>query len=143
VRATDYLVLELPSLDVNVALARLVVAAFAARLEFTLTEIEEIKVAVSEAVTNAVVHAYGHHPGLVRIQAWVEDGALLVTVCDQGVGIDDVFRAREPAFSTVAERMGMGFSFMEAFCDELRVDSSPGRGTTIHMLKRPRRLPVD
>lgn len=142
-RATDYLILELPSLDVNVALARLVVAAFAARLEFTLTEIEEIKVAVSEAVTNAVVHAYGDRPGVVRLEARVEDGGLLVTVYDQGVGIADIARARQPAFSTVAERMGMGFSFMDAFCDQLRVDSSPGRGTTIHMIKRPRRLPVD
>jgi len=143
VRATDYLILELPSLDVNVALARLVVAAFAARLEFTLTEIEEIKVAVSEAVTNAVVHAYGDRSGVVRLEARVEDGGLLVAVHDQGVGIADIARARQPAFSTVAERMGMGFSFMEAFCDQLRVDSSPGRGTTIHMVKRPRRLPVD
>lgn len=142
-RATDYLILELPSLDVNVALARLVVAAFAARLEFTLTEIEEIKVAVSEAVTNAVVHAYGDRSGVVRLEARVEDGGLLVAVHDQGVGIADIARARQPAFSTVAERMGMGFSFMEAFCDQLRVDSSPGRGTTIHMVKRPRRLPVD
>ncbi|MEW6521951.1 MAG: anti-sigma F factor [Bacillota bacterium] len=140
--AADYMILELPSREDNVALARVVVGAFAARLDFTLAEIEEIKVAVSEAVTNAVVHGYRESPGVVRIQAHVDDGRLVVSVSDRGVGIEDIAQAREPAFSTVPERMGMGFAFMESFSDELSVESMPGQGTTVRMTKRPQHRTV-
>lgn len=129
--------LEIPAQGPNVALARLAVAAFAAGLDFTLPEIEEIKVAVSEAVTNVVLHAYGAAGGTITITAAIDAGRLLVTVADAGRGIADVKRARQPGQSTCPGRTGLGFSFMESLMDEVAVDAAPGRGTTVRMVKRP------
>ncbi len=129
------LLLEFPSLPENVGLARVAVAAFAGQLDFTLAELEEIKVAVSEAVTNCVVHAYDGQPGRVRIVARREGRTLEVVVEDYGRGIDDVERARQPAWSSDPERMGLGFSFMESFMDGIEIDSGPGRGTRVRMWK--------
>ncbi|PZN07392.1 MAG: anti-sigma F factor [Bacillota bacterium] len=130
--------LHLPSLPENVGIARVAVAAFAGQLPFTLSEIEEIKVAVSEAVTNAIVHGYGHPHGIVTVRAEHNGSRLLVVVRDRGRGIEDVEQARQPAFSTDPERMGMGFAFMEAFMDEVGVESAVGEGTTVCLYKRPR-----
>lgn len=127
--------LEFPSRAENVGLARVSMAAFAGQLDFTLPDLEEIKVAVSEAVTNCIVHAYGDGTGLIRVSATLGDGSLKVTVEDWGRGITDVEQARQPSFSTEPERMGLGFVFMESFMDKVEVDSNPGRGTRVHMWK--------
>lgn len=136
--AQRWIELHLPSLPENVGIARVAVAAFAGQLPFTLSEIEEIKVAVSEAVTNAIVHGYGHPHGIVTVRAEHNGSRLLVVVRDRGRGIEDVEQARRPAFSTDPERMGMGFAFMEAFMDEVGVESAVGEGTTVRLYKRPR-----
>mgnify|MGYP000127493901 CR=1 FL=1 len=122
---------EFDSNSENESLARTVVAAFLARLDPTLEELGDVKTAVSEAVTNAIIHGYDGKPGKVKIHIWIE-------VADQGVGIGDVNRAMEPLFTTrpEMERSGMGFAFMEAFMDELHVESQVGQGTTIRMKKK-------
>ena len=121
----------------NESLARVAVAAFVTEKNPTLEEISDIKTAVSEAVTNAIIHGYGQKPGKVRLHCKWEDKVLLIEIEDKGVGIDNVKQAMEPLFTTKPEedRSGMGFSFMEAFMDELEVDSTPGEGTTIRMQK--------
>jgi stage II sporulation protein AB (anti-sigma F factor) len=126
------------ALPENVGLCRLACATFAANLDFTLPEVEELKVAVSEAVTNAVVHAYPQEPGKVYVHlAELEDGGLAVEVRDEGVGIADLEEARKPSVSSDPERMGLGFVFMESFSDEFDVESKPGQGTRVRMVKRP------
>lgn len=128
--------LEFWSRPENVGLARVTVAAFATQLDYTLADLEEIKVAVSEAVTNAIVHGYGGAgEGVVRIQAFLHDDGLEVVVEDEGSGISDVTRALEPGYSTDPERPGLGFVFMQSFMDRLGVDSTPGRGTRVAMYK--------
>ncbi|MEX2356221.1 MAG: anti-sigma F factor [Thermaerobacterales bacterium] len=138
----NFFTLEMQAIPENVGIARLAVAAFASQLDFTLNEIEEIKVAVSEAVTNAVVHAYPVDRGVVSITASLDGGRLVLRVSDEGVGIADVERAREPSYSSDPERMGMGFAFMEAFMDTVAVESAPGGGTTVSLQKRPARIAV-
>lgn len=133
----NYLFLEFPSLPANVGVARVAVASFAAQLEFTWAEIEEVRVAVSEAVTNAVVHAYPGRTGPVRVRARLQEGGLVVEVEDEGVGIADVAQARQTSFTTDPERMGLGFTFMESFMDAVEVWSEPGRGTRVSLTKRP------
>lgn len=123
----------------NLGTVRNAVAAFAAQLEFTLSEVEEIKIAVSEAVTNAIVHAYPDGDGEVHVDAVVSDGVLQVEVRDRGVGIRDPDRARQPGFSTHPERLGMGFALMEAFMDRVEVESDPRHGTRVRLVKRPQR----
>lgn len=131
--------LEVPSLAVNAELCRLTVAVFAAALPFTLPEIEELKVAVSEAVSNCILHAYRDDNGRVVLRAWIEDEAVVVEVQDWGAGIPDVDEARQPAFttSTDPDHMGLGFTFMEQFTDVLEVRSVPGTGTLVRMRKAP------
>ena len=130
--------LEFYSRSENVAFARAAAAVFASRLDFTLDEIEEIKVATSEAVSNAVVHGYPHRPGLIRLILDVEGGALVVTVEDDGVGIDDVQWAQEPAHTTVPEeRMGLGLVFIHEYMNDVQIRSKPGHGTQLRMVKRP------
>jgi stage II sporulation protein AB (anti-sigma F factor) len=134
------MLLEVPGRAENVALIRVAVAAFAGALPFTLPEIEEVKVAVSEAASNCVLHAYGADgPGRVAVRAALCDGRLTVEVRDWGRGIEDVARARQAAFTTSAdpEHLGLGFTFMEQFSDELEVESTPGGGTTVRLRKRP------
>lgn len=129
--------LEVRSLPENVGLARLTVAAFASQLDFTISEIEEIKVAVSEAVSNAVIHGYeGKEDQTVRIVAAIEGDTLEITVEDRGRGIEDVALARQPSYSTDPERMGLGFVFMESFMDTLDVQSEVNEGTRVRMTKR-------
>lgn len=132
------MVLEILSLPENVGLARVAVASFAAQLDFSWGEIEEIKVATSEAVSNAVIHAYPGVQGTIRITATLRDRELDMVVEDQGRGIGDVEKAKEPSFSTQPDRMGLGFVFMDSFMDLLEVDSAIGRGTRVRMVKRCR-----
>jgi len=139
----ERVLIELPSRPENLALARVVVAAFATRLDFTVSETEEISVAVSEAVSNCIIHGYQNGPGLIRLGLAVVEGALEVVVADRGQGIADVERARQPAFTTREDRMGLGFVFMESFMDELTVSSASGQGTTVTMRKRPEREGID
>ncbi|MDR3593032.1 MAG: anti-sigma F factor [Negativicutes bacterium] len=125
-----------PSSSENVGIARVVAAAFAAQVDLTLSDLEEIKVAVSEAVSNAVIHGYGCSAGEIEFEMTLEDGALVFVVTDFGKGIADIALARQPSYSTDPERMGLGFVFMESFMDELIIESEVGKGTTVRMLKQ-------
>lgn len=128
--------LEFLSIPANVAFARVAVAAFASQLDFTLEDLEEIKTAVSEAVSNSIIHGYEHEPDrLVRVYAALTLDTLEIRVEDDGKGIIDIDRALQPAFSTDAERLGLGFVFMQSFMENFRVESTPGRGTTVIMSK--------
>lgn len=128
---------EFDSKSENEGLARTVVAAFVAALDPTLEELADVKTAVSEAVTNAVIHGYGDKPGKIRIHSRIEGNVVWIDVQDEGVGIEDVAKAMEPLYTTKPdmERSGMGFAFMEAFMDELDVVSTPGKGTQVRMRK--------
>lgn len=123
--------------SVNESFARVAVAAFLAELNPTLDEIADVKTAVSEAVTNAIIHGYQNQEGQVKLQCILQGNLVEIVVEDDGVGIADVEKAREPLFTTKPEleRSGMGFAFMEAFMDELEVDSKPGEGTKVIMKK--------
>ncbi|MGI6357300.1 MAG: anti-sigma F factor [Bacillota bacterium] len=135
----NHMLLVFPSLSQNESFARQAVAAFALQVgDWTVQEIDEITTAISEAVTNAIIHGYDQSVGEVRVRANIlEDRGLEVLVEDDGVGIPDVALAREPMFTTKPEqeRTGMGFSFMESFMDELEVTSAPGKGTIVRMVK--------
>lgn len=129
--------LEFSSLPDNVALARLVVASIASQLDFTLNDVEELKVAVSEAVSNSIIHGYDNRPdGQIVVEAWHDNRNLTITVIDQGKGIADILRAMEPAYSTKPERMGLGFVFMKSFMDDLQVSSQLGQGTSVTLIKK-------
>ena len=130
-------VLEFTSVPENVAFARVSVAAFASQLDCTLPELEEIKVAVSEAVGNAIIHGYRNKADkTVRGLATIYKEGLEIRVEDSGIGITNIEMAMQPAYSTDPERMGLGFVFMQSFSDRLQVDSTPGKGTTVTMYKR-------
>ena len=131
--------LILPSLSVNEGIARAAVAAFCAQLNPTAVELADLKCAVSEAVTNCIVHAYRDAVGEVRICVKLCEGRLIqIEIRDKGCGIADVKQAREPLFTTDAEneRSGMGFTVMESFCDAVRVQSRIGKGTAVILSKR-------
>ena len=140
-KRSDYIKFEFPSLSVNESFARAAAASFAARLDPTLEELADIKTAVSEAVTNCIVHAYPDAVGTVWMRAAVKDGSLLeIQIKDKGVGIPDVDKAREPLFTTGGDdRSGMGFTIMESFMDSVRVKSQQGRGTTVTLTRKIRR----
>ena len=130
--------LEFPSKSVNEAFARSAVACFAAQLDPTLEELGDIKTAVSEAVTNCIVHGYPDTIGMIAVRCRIlEDNTLDIVVKDKGRGIEDIAQARTPMFTTGGEeRSGMGFTIMESFMHALKVTSRPGRGTTVHMKRR-------
>lgn len=130
--------MEIESLSKNEELARVVTAVFMSRLDPTLEELDDVKTAVSEAVTNAVIHGYQEGEGIIYMELQTEGQELTVLVRDTGVGIRDVKRAMEPMYTTdkSGERSGMGFSFMEAFMDQVLVESEPGRGTLVTMKKK-------
>ncbi|SFP56152.1 stage II sporulation protein AB (anti-sigma F factor) [Oscillibacter sp. PC13] len=137
-KASNEFVLEFPSRSSNEGFARAAVACFAAQMDPTLNELEDIKTAVSEAVTNAIVHAYPDIIGKVQVKARIlPEHILEVTVRDYGRGIPDIEKARQPMYTTGGEeRSGMGFTIMESFMDKLSVRSVPGRGTTVAMKKK-------
>ena len=138
IKADNEVLLEFPSRSSNEGFARSAVASFAAQLDPTLGELEDIKTAVSEAVTNAIVHAYPDSIGKVTIRGRICDGnELELTVKDKGRGIPDVDKARQPMFTTGGtERSGMGFTIMESFMDRITVRSAAGKGTRVTMRKK-------
>lgn len=138
---TNRLNLTLPALSVNEGAARAMVSAFCAQLNPTIEELADIKCAVSEAVTNCIVHAYRARTSdaLITLSGeYYSGGRVVITVKDRGCGIEDIDRAMQPLFTTDAEseRSGMGFTVMESFCDRVRVRSRPGKGTTVRLEKR-------
>ena len=122
--------MEMESLSENEEFARVVMAVFMSRMNPTLEQVDDVKTAVSEAVTNAVIHGYRNREGIIVLAGEIQGTWLTVTVEDQGTGIRDVKRAMEPMYTTdrTGERSGMGFSFMEAFMDQVQVESEPGKG---------------
>ncbi len=134
----DRIKLEFDSKSSNESFARMTVAAFVLRLDPTVEEMSDIKTAVSEAVTNCVVHGYGNSSGVIVIECYIEENEVTVIVEDSGVGIEDIAKAREPLYTSKPneDRAGMGFSFMEIFMDELLVESEPGCGTKVIMKKK-------
>ena len=137
-KVENHVTLEFPSRSANESFARTAAACFAAQLDPTLDEVNDIKTAVSEAVTNAIVHAYPDTLGRIVLKLRLKEGRLLeISVKDWGVGIADVAQARTPLFTTGSEeRSGMGFTIMESFMDTVKVRSVPGRGTTVTMVRK-------
>lgn len=140
-QVVNHMKLEFLSVPENEGFARVAVSAFAVQLDPTLDVLADIKTAVSEAVTNAIVHGYADALGTVTVAAQLQDdGVLLIDVVDQGRGIPDIAKAMQPFFTTQPEkeRSGMGFSVMQTFMDHVTVESYPGKGTAVHMQKRLR-----
>lgn len=137
-RFENYMILEFPSKSANEAFARSAVACFAAQLDPTLEEMGDIRTAISEAVTNCIVHAYPKELGMITIRCRIlKDRVLDVVIKDRGVGIADLDQARKPMFTTGgSERSGMGFTIMESFMSSFSVTSEVGKGTTIHMRRK-------
>ncbi len=137
-KALNTIKVAFPSRSANEGFARSVVAAFAAQADPTMDELADIRTAVSEAVTNCIVHAYPDCIGSVTITAALrEDGVLRVVVADKGCGIEDVPQAMQPMFTTGGpERAGLGFAVMESFMDRVKVRSAPGRGTRVTLEKK-------
>ena len=137
----NYMILEFPSKSCNEAFARSAIACFASQLDPTLEELGDIRTAVSEAVTNCIVHAYPDGLGTISMRCRIlKDNVLDIVIKDKGVGISDVERARRPAFTTGgADRSGMGFTIMESFMTELEISSREGKGTTVHMRRKLQR----
>ena len=137
----NYMILDFPSRSTNEAFARSAVACFAAQMDPTLEELGDIRTAVSEAVTNCIVHAYPNEIGIITLRCRIlKDNVLDIVIKDKGIGIADVEQARRPAFTTGgAERSGMGFTIMESFMTSFEVTSSAGKGTTVHMRRKLQR----
>ena len=137
----NYMILEFPSKSTNEAFARSAVACFAAQLDPTLEELGDIRTAVSEAVTNCIVHAYPEDLGIISMRCRIlKDNVLDIVIKDRGVGIPDVDQARRPAYTTGgADRSGMGFTIMESFMNDLEITSKAGKGTTVHMRRKLQR----
>ncbi|MDK2984671.1 MAG: hypothetical protein PWQ96_313 [Clostridia bacterium] len=128
--------LQFMSIPDNIGLARVTVASFAAQLDLTLNELEEIKVATSEAVSNALIHGYEQNKkGIISISATLFEDKLEIVIEDQGKGIENVEQALQPAYSTDPERMGLGFMFMKSFMDDVKVESTVGKGTRVYLTK--------
>ena len=137
----NYMILDFPSKSANEAFARSAVACFAAQLDPTLEELGDIRTAVSEAVTNCIVHAYPNELGNIYLRCRIlKDNVLDIVVKDKGVGIPDVEQAMRPSFTTGGtERSGMGFTIMESFMTDLEVTSEAGKGTSVHMRRKLQR----
>ena len=137
----NYMILESPSRSANEAFARSAVACFAAQMDPTLEELGDIRTAVSEAVTNCIVHAYPEGLGIITLRCRIlKDNTLDIVIKDKGVGIPDVEQARRPAYTTGgSERSGMGFTIMESFMTDLEISSAPGKGTSVHMRRKLQR----
>ncbi len=140
-KSNDYLHAEFPSRSENEGLARVITAAFISRLDPTLEEMDDVKTAVSEAVTNAIIHGYAYGEGIIHLDCRIENDQLVLQISDAGIGIDDVNRAMEPLYTSKPEeeRSGMGFTMMQTFMDSLIVESAPGKGTQVTMTKSFRR----
>ena len=130
--------IQIDSLSRNEEFARVMAAVFMSRMNPTLEEIDDVKTAVSEAVTNAIIQGYQGGPGIIYIEAEIQENLLTLSIKDEGVGISNLKKAMEPMYTTdtSGERSGMGFSFMEAFMDQVEVETEPGQGTKVTMKKR-------
>jgi len=137
----NYMTLEFPSKSSNEGFARSAVACFAAQMDPTMEELGDIRTAVSEAVTNCIVHAYPEGIGLIAMRCRIlKDNTLDIVIKDKGVGIRNLEEARRPSFTTGgSERSGMGFTIMESFMSSFSVTSMPGKGTTVHMRRKLQR----
>ena len=131
------IILEFDGISANEAFARVAVAAFITPVNPTLEELADVKTAVSEAVTNAIIHGHDGEKGKIVMHCMLDDNLLHIEIQDMGRGIEDIEKAMEPLYTTKPEleRSGMGFSFMEAFMDDLQVQSKPGKGTIVTMEK--------
>lgn len=141
-KAANYIKITIPGYSKNEGLARMCAAAFAAQLDPTVEEISDIKAAVSEAVTNCIVHGYRDTIGDIDMKLKIiGEDTLYIKITDKGTGIEDVEQAMQPLFTTCpeGERAGLGFAVMESFTDKLRVKSAPGKGTSVTMVKQVRR----
>ena len=139
----NYMILEFPSKSTNEGFARSAVACFAAQMDPTLEDLGDIRTAVSEAVTNCIVHAYPDRLGPIVLRCRIlKDNTLDIVIKDKGVGIPDLEQARRPSFTTGGvDRSGMGFTIMESFMTSFEVSSEPGKGTTVHMRRKIRQRP--
>ena len=137
----NYMILEFPSKSCNEAFARSAVSCFAAQLDPTMEELGDIRTAVSEAVTNAIVHGYPDELGIISLSCRIlKDNVLDIVIKDRGAGIADIEQARRPMYTTGgADRSGMGFTIMESFMTNLEISSQPGKGTTVHMRRKLQR----
>ena len=137
----NYMILDFPSKSLNEAFARSAVACFAAQMDPTLEELGDIRTAVSEAVTNCIVHAYPNELGTITLRCRIlKDNTLDIVVKDRGVGIPDVEKAMQPMFTTGgSDRSGMGLTIMDSFMTSMTIVSSPGKGTTVHMRRKLQR----
>ena len=133
----NYMKIEVPAKSCNESLVRAVVSAFSVQLDLSIEELADIKTAVSEAVTNSIVHGYANMKGVIKIVCRMIDGCIEIEVTDYGVGIEDIDTAMKPLFTSKpeCERSGMGFTVMQTFMDELKVDSKSGEGTVVTMKK--------
>lgn len=132
----NHLELTFLSLAENVGIARMLIASIGAQLDLSLNDIEELKVVVSEAVSNAIIHGYGRKTDeTVYLEIDLDSESLKIIVRDEGCGIADVEQAMQPAYSTDPERMGLGFVFMQSFMDDLQVESTINQGTKVTMIK--------
>lgn len=135
--------LTFSSIPENVSIARLLIASLGGQLDLSLNDIEELKVAVSEAVSNAIIHGYQNvQDNIVHLDMEIDNHTLIVVVRDEGCGISNVEQAMQPAYSSDPERMGLGFVFMQSFMDELQVDSKLEVGTTVTMKKHFKQTPI-
>ena len=137
----NYMIVEFPSKSANEAFARSAVSCFAAQLDPTMEELGDIRTAVSEAVTNAIVHGYPNALGVISMRCRIlKDNVLDIVIKDRGVGIADIEQAKRPMFTTGGtDRSGMGFTIMESFMTTLEISSAPGKGTTVHMRRKLQR----
>ena len=137
-KSQNFMKLNIPSKSVNESFARSAVAAFCAQLDPTVEQINDIKTAVSEAVTNCIVHGYHDTFGVIYITATIKEDTVTVKIVDKGIGIEDVNKAMQPLFTTdpEGERAGIGFAVMQSFMDSVKVKSALGKGTKVVMTKK-------
>jgi len=140
---SNQITLSFSSIAENVSIARLLIASVGGQLDLSLNDIEELKVAVSEAVSNSIIHGYKSVPNnIVSLDLDITNNTLTIVVKDEGCGISNVEQAMQPAYSTDPERMGLGFVFMQSFMDELQVESALEEGTTVTMKKHFKQTPI-
>lgn len=133
----NQIMLEFLSCGENVALTRITIAALASQLDLTLNDLEEIKVATSEAVSNAIIHGYKNKSdGMIKVIGTLYEDAIAIEIIDEGIGIPDIEQALQPAYSTDPERMGLGFIFMQSFMDKVEVESKVNEGTHVKLFKK-------
>lgn len=134
---TNQFKMQFKSIPANIAFARVAVAAFASQKDFTLNDLEEIKVAVSEAITNAIVHGYNNDTNqFINLEVSLTESGIEIEIADKGRGIANIEQAMQPAYSTEKDRMGLGFVFMQSFMDNLSVQSTITQGTNVKMFKK-------